>query len=381
MKYAFAIVLWFTAGFLAVRAQQTTTDSVLLDDYQNQRFAEAADYLKKIFPEPVTDKKALSGLAYASMMAGRLPEAENYYQRLYQSDTGNTAILFQLGSVYSRQGNDTMAIRYYHKILEADSNNFSVLKQMAILSRQTGDAKAALRYLREADSLRPADPDVAYDLAAYYINTRQYPKADLALTPAIQADTANMLLLRCRAQVYFGRENFKATAAVCDKLIGAGEMSDDIVNMLGTSDYYLVDFKGCISAYKIMEQNKTAGESAYYYIAMSYKALDSLTITVLYLDKAIKTALSGNVNSYYGELADTYESLHRSRAAINAYRQSLLYGAMPLTYYALADIYDKKLKNKFLSLVYYRKYLASHPPVKQLAYIQYAKRRIRELSR
>jgi hypothetical protein len=58
-------------------AQTKVDDALLLDYYQNQRFAEAADYLKTVYTEPITDLKALSQLAYTANMAGRLPEAES----------------------------------------------------------------------------------------------------------------------------------------------------------------------------------------------------------------------------------------------------------------------------------------------------------------
>ena len=60
-------------------AQQSpkADDALLLEYYQNQRFMDAVDYLKKIYPEPVTDLKVLSSLAYASLKAGKLTEAED----------------------------------------------------------------------------------------------------------------------------------------------------------------------------------------------------------------------------------------------------------------------------------------------------------------
>jgi len=56
-----------------------------------------------------------------------------------------------------------------------------------------------------------------------------------------------------------------------------------------------------------------------------------------------------------------------------------LYGIMPLTYYAIANLYDTELKNKALALRYYKKYISSKPPEEQLSYMAYSKRRIREL--
>src|SRR5260221_7737110 len=108
-------------------AQETSkiNDALLLEYYQNQRFEDAANYLKTNYPEPVTDIKILSSLAYASAMAGKLPEAEDYYQRIYATDTTNTSILFNLGSINVRRGNSMKAITYYKKILLRDSANFN----------------------------------------------------------------------------------------------------------------------------------------------------------------------------------------------------------------------------------------------------------------
>src|ERR1700761_4549932 len=111
--------LVFTCLVTITFAQQITKadNDLLLEYYQNQRFADAADYLKKTYPEPVTDTKILSSLAYTSQMAGGLPDAEGYYQRLYTQDSTNTAILFNLGGINIRRGNNAKALIYYKKIL------------------------------------------------------------------------------------------------------------------------------------------------------------------------------------------------------------------------------------------------------------------------
>src|SRR6185437_5906974 len=118
---------------------------------------------------------------------------------------------------------------------------------------------------------------------------------------------------------------------------------------------------------------------SYYYTAMSYKALHNQAMAVQYFDKAIKEAVSPNVNSYYSEMADSYNSLHQLKNAVNAYQKSLLYGTLPLTYYALANLYDAQLKNKKLAVRYFRKYVRSNPPKDQSTYINYAKKRIIQL--
>jgi tetratricopeptide (TPR) repeat protein len=356
-------------------------DALLLDYYQSQRFAEAADYLKKIYPEPISDKKVLSGLAYVSQMAGRLPEADNYYQRVYGFDTTNTAVLFNLGSINARRGNNIKALSFYKKILLHDSTNFAVYKQMATLSQIAGNPLDEINYLVKANRLNPGEPDVAYDLSSFYINLKLYKKADTVVTVALKADTANMLLQLGKAQIDYRLAKFPETVMVCTALMQAGNETDEVINMLGNSYYNLKKYKDCIATLKHLEQSNTASETSYYYTAMSYKALDDQANAVIYFDKAIKEAVSANTNSYYSEMADSYDQLHKLKNAVNAYQKSLLYGVMPLTYYALANLYDTELKNKAQALRYYKKYVGADPPQGQHSYIDYAKRRIGELTR
>jgi tetratricopeptide (TPR) repeat protein len=382
MKSTFLLLVIIFSNISSFAQQSVKPDdALLLDYYQSQRFAEAADYLKKTHPEPVREVKALSSLAYASAMAGRLPEAEEYYQRLYAKDTTNTAILFNLGSINARRGDNLKALSFYKKILLRDSTNFNVYKQMATLSRSSGNFGGAIMYFQKANKLNPVEPDVAYDLGTFYINLKLYKKADTTITTALQADTANLLLLYAKAEIDYRLDKFAETVTVCNKLMQAGDQNSMIINMLGTSYYKLKKYNDCISAFKLLEESKTSSETSYYYTAMSYKALGKQAEAVSYFDKAIKEAISANANSYYSEMADSFDKMHQLKNAANAYQKSLLYGVMPLTYYALANLYDTEMKNKNLALKYYKKYLKSQPPENQKPYTAYAERRVRELGR
>ncbi|MDB5130594.1 MAG: cellulose synthase subunit BcsC [Mucilaginibacter sp.] len=381
MKSIFLFLVIIAIGTMAFGQSIKPDGALLLDYYQTQRFAEAADYLKKIYPEPVTDIKALSSLAYTSSMAGRLPEAGDYYQRLYVADTTNTAVLFSLGSVNARRGDNVKALSFYKKILLRDSTNFSVYKQMATLSRSSGNFGEAILYFQKANKLNPVEPDVAYDLATFYINLKLYNKADSTVTTALRADTANLLLLFAKAETDYRLNNFPETVTVCNKLIRSGSQTGIVINMLGTSYYKLKNYNQSISAFKLLEQSKTSSETSYYYTAMSYKALGNHAGAVSYFNKAIKEALSENANSYYGEMADSFDKMHQLKNAVSAYQKSLLYGVMPLTYYALANLYDTEMKNKDMAARYYKKYLKSQPPEDQKSYLAYSARRIRELAR
>lgn len=378
MKTLF-LILTFTLSVFQLRAQQNANDSLLLDYYQNQRFADAADYLKKTYPEPVTNVSVLAKLAYTSKMASRLPDAENYYQRVYETDTTSLTNLYNMSEIIKRRGNNKKAIIYVKKILLKDTTNFDVYKQLADLSQNLGDMENSIVYLQKANKINPLNPDVAYDLSSFFINLKLYDNAENIIDKALVADTANLLLLKGKAQASYALKKYPVTIAITKKLIEAGEQTGSIISMLGTSYYMTNNYSDCIKTFKTLEDGNTGTESSFYYTAMSYKALHNNTKAITYLDRAIEQAISTGVSSYYSEKGDSYDRLHQLKSAIEAYQKSLLYKPDPITYYALATLYDTELKNKRIAIKYYKKYLASKPKDSQKTYIAYSKERIKSL--
>src|SRR6187402_2128496 len=109
------VLLFFVLPVTTVIAQQTpqVDDALLLDYYQNHKYAEASVYLAKVYSEPVNDIKILSRMAYVSEMAGKLSDAEGFYQRIYNNDSTNTAALYNMASINQRRGNAGKAENYY----------------------------------------------------------------------------------------------------------------------------------------------------------------------------------------------------------------------------------------------------------------------------
>jgi tetratricopeptide (TPR) repeat protein len=188
-------LLIFCFSSIGVFAQQTNKvdDALLLDYYQNQRFAEAADYLKKAYAEPITNTKALGQLAYTSNMAGRLADAESYYQRIYNIDSANTPVLYSLGGLNMRRGNIAKAEMYYKRIIARDTTNFMVYKQLAQISHDKNDLTTFIFYLQKANHLNPAEPDIASDLSDIYVNMKFNDQAEKVLSAAIAADPENII--------------------------------------------------------------------------------------------------------------------------------------------------------------------------------------------
>jgi tetratricopeptide (TPR) repeat protein len=366
---------------IACFAQQKADNSILLDYYQNQRYAEASDYLKQTYTEPVTDAKALSQLAYTSQMAGRLADAENYYRRIYDIDSANTGVLYSLGSINLRRGNVAKAENYYKKITDQDTTNFLVYKQLAQINHDKSDMTAYILYLQKANYLNAAEPDVASDLSDMYVNLKLNTQAEKVLNLAIAADPENIVLLNSLMKLEYAQKKWPETIGTCLKLIDNGNVSGMVLSKLGVAYYNTKNYECSVAAFTGIDEI-ARNETSYYYTALAYKALKDQPMAIYNLSKAVTEGISPNIGAYYGEVADSNEKLFRYKKAAGAYQKSLQFDANPMIYYSLANLYDTNLKNKKMAVKYYKLYLASKPPVdKQKGFIDYSKSRVSLLSR
>lgn len=379
MKNFLFFFLFFIVCSCQIQAQQNNAnDAQLIDMYQNQRFAEAFDYLKKNYPEPVTDSKTLSRFAYTSRMAGRLPEAESYYLRILTQDSVNVPVLMSLAGIQIKRENNGKALYYYEKVIRIDTNNFTVYKQLGRLYMEKPDTTNALKYLQKANILQPQEADVAADLSLLLISMKKTEPAQLVLTRAIAADSTNLLLLKCLAKLTYTNDRFRETIKTCEQLKILGENSAEVTNMLATS-YYMIKIYDCaIENFSLLQQQS---ERTFYLMAMSYKMLEKYHLAADYFDKTLKEAVSPYTNAYYNEKGDVYEKIKLFTAAAEAYQKGLFFKEKGIIYYTLACVYDRDLNDKKTAIKYYKKYLLAKPPIKQQLYITFTQDRLKELNR
>jgi len=363
-------------------AQQTAKadEALLLEYYQNQRFEDAADYLKKTYPEPVTDTKILTQLAYTSQMASKLADAEAYYQRIFNADSTNITVLFNLGAINIRRGNNLKAEGYYKQIAERDTTNFMVYKQLATISQVKGDTANQFMYLTRANRLNPAEPDVASDLSDVYVEKKKYVNADSVLSKAISADPENSVLLRSRLKLVYSQSQWENVRNTALELNHLGDQSADVLVKLGIAYYNLKDYECSIETLAGMSDMEQT-ETSFYVIALAYKALNRQTEVTDYLARAINAGISPNIADYYTAMADSFDLLKNYKMTVFAYEKALQFEEKPITYYLLATVYDNELKNKKMAKLYYKKYIAADPPKKEGKYLAYAESRVNALKK
>ncbi len=382
MKLSPLILLFLV--FISVRGRAQSNPAPdkekLFELYQNQRYAEAARYLKEIYGNDINDVKALTQIGYCFLMAGNTVDAEKHYARAYELDTKNLSVLFSLASINNRRGNDVKAKTYYTEIVKIDSNNFNVYKQLANLYPQPTDSLKIV-YLKKANSLYPTEADVAYDLADAYQKTKKPELAYKTLDIAILADTDNLVLQKAKLPIANSLKKYAEVIKTGEKMLKAKNGADgNVLKDVAMAYYYTKQYQKAIELLQMLEKVSMQNEATLYFTTLSYRQLKDYKNARIYARKTIEEGISANTSNYYDLLGLIYEESDGLSLALSAYKKGLEYKSTPSLYYHLGTLYDTKYKNSKTALSYYKLYLKSKPdPVKDEEEIKFTKARIDQI--
>lgn len=361
-------------GFNSITAQSAKIDTEkLLEYYETQRYADAAQYLQSIYPGETQDIKALSQIAYCNMMAGKLPEAEKNYLKINSLQPNSLPTLFSLAGINSRRGNVANAKAYLQQIIQLDSLNFSAYKQLAAYADKP---ESRLDYLKKANAINATDPDVAYDLSLTYSGLKQYQPAYDVLKTAIAADAENFTLQQALLPVANQLTKYPEVIETGEKLL-KNHADVNVMNDMGQAYFYVKDYQKCIMMYRTLEDMGVQNEGTFYYMALSYRELKDYNKAEIYAQKTIDEAISKHTTLYYAALAGIYEAKNQYNEAVTAYKRGLTFGTSNIIYYRLGLLYDLNLKQPKNAAMYYQLYLKNKPDQeKEKEQIAYAQGRI-----
>ncbi|MGN7758093.1 tetratricopeptide repeat protein [Chryseobacterium sp. 22532] len=369
-------ICFFIFTISGINAQMIDKEK-LLEYYESQRYAEAAQYLQSVYPEDTKDVKALTQMAYCNMMSGKLPEAEKNYLKVNAVEPGSLPVLFSLASINSKRGNAANAKAYLLKIIQLDSLNFSAYKQLAGFG-DTPESK--LQYLKKANALNRTEPDIAYDLAVAYREIKQYQQAYDVLETAIGADKDNFTLQQAQLPIANLLGKYKEVVETGENLLKKNT-DVNVINEMGQAYFYLKDYQRCIALFKTLEDLGVQNEGTLYFMALSYRELKEYDQAAIYAEKTIDEGISDHTALYYTALGGIYESKNRFSDALEAYKRGLMFKNSNTIYYRLGLLYDLNLKQAKNAVTYYNLYLKNKPDSeKEKEQISYAKARITSLT-
>ncbi|MES2827798.1 MAG: hypothetical protein V4687_06580 [Bacteroidota bacterium] len=381
MKKAIVALLVISGiGVSTLNAQTVLDNDKLLELYQTQKYAEAATYLQSVYKDDTQDQKEISQLAYANLMAGRLPDAEKNYLKLYGLQPTNLPTLFSLADISLRRGNDEKAKGYYLEVLKVDSTNFNVYKQLASLNK--GELNTAkINYLKKANALNPTDAGVAFDLCEIYFKMNFFSGASKVLEPALQADTTNLQLLKMKMPISMANKKYDESISTGKKLLNYGDSSTFVLNNLAKSYFLQLDYQNALKYFLIINDKSFDNEGLFYNIGLSYRGIKDYKSAAPYFEKAIKEGISNKIASYYGLLGDSFEEINKNEEANTAYKRGLLFENNGSLLYNIALVYETKLNDKKNAIVHYEQYLKTINEKEQPKLIIFIKNKIAELKK
>ncbi len=351
----------------------------LLEYYQSQRYADAAQYLQTLYPEDTKDIKALNQIAYCYMMARKLPEAEKNYLKIIEQQPNSLPVLFNLANINLRRGQSLKAGTYYEQIIKLDSTNFDAYKQLAGFYTNDIDSQKIV-YLTKANRINPTEADVALDLATAYKKLKKYEPAYQLLTIAITADTGNLLLQQARLPIAIQLKKYKEVIITGEKLLTGG-VEGGVIKDVGMAYFYLKNYEKAIDYFKMLEVISAQNESSLYYTSLSYRNLNNYRLATEYAKKTIEEGISLNTTSYYLLLGGIYEINNQFLSAASAYKRGLTFKENGNIYYRLGILNEFRFKQTKSALTYYKLYLKSKPDIAvEKEQIDYSKDRITALT-
>jgi Tetratricopeptide repeat. len=377
-RIVFAILIW-AAGLVVPACAQEPDGHRLLTLFENQQYREAAVYLHEFYPDTTTNTAVLSRLGYCYRMAGDLSRAEYYYLRLLKLDDKSVSTLMSLGAINAQRGVSLQAIDYYRQVISVDTTHARAYQALSRLFSQRGMSDSAYYCLERANFLEPANSDIAFSFARMCMDTERYHKADSVLDIALQSDPGNAILLLSHAQVAEKLKNHQHVVQLCEQLLALGEEGAQTRTLLATAYFHLEDYAASRETFLSVSDDLT--EINYYYLAMACKALKRYDEALRYMDKVLELAISPNTAFYYGRKADLHDLVNQPSAAAASYLKSFQFETIPIHYYSLAVLYDRKLTNPRSALRYYRLYLKQQLSEDERVYRDYVQKRITELEK
>jgi tetratricopeptide (TPR) repeat protein len=372
-----------TYQYSIAQSKRAIDNDKLLEYYQSQQYVEAANYLQNFYNEDTQNPKEIKQLAYAYVMAGKLPEAEKNYLKLYEQQPKSLSILFSLANINTRRGNDEKAKEYYQEIIRNDSTSFNAYKGLAELykseDRKTIDKKMSILFT--ANKLNPIDPDVAYDLCETYFKMENFSHAMKVLDTALAADSTNLRLLKMKMPIGIATKNYKTSVETGEVLLKYGDSSSFVLNNLAKSYFLMLDYKNALKYFLKLDSQQLDSEVLSYNIGMSYRGVKDYKNAIPYLQKAINQGISQKIASYYGLLGDSFEGVNKNTEANAAYKKGLQFENNGSLLYNIALVYETKLNDKKNAIDYYGQYLKTINAAEKPRLAGFIKNKIEELKR
>ena len=364
-----------TSGFAQNIDQRILLDKAdsLISNYQ---FEKAVDILAAGDGLSV-DILLRRGQCYVKL--GSFGDAVVSFERVLQQDSSNFIALNQLGLLYGRNSDFKRALECYHRLINLDPSNSYYCKQAGLMYSASNDLKESRAWLAKALELHPGNAEASVLLGEIFMEMEEYKSVDSVVNRALEYNPQLQTLWALKARSAFEQNKFELVIETVNRILQKSDTTVLYARLLGVSYYRLMAYRSAVDCLIFLLKNEFNPGWVYYYMGVAARAHGKIPSSVTWFRLAIDKSVSGNITTYYAQLAESCEDLGDYQGAIKAYRAAYNFSKDGIWLYQLARTYDIYYKDKSVALTYYEKYLESDDTISVAR--DYARNRLQDMGR
>ncbi len=221
--------------------------------------------------------------------------ASGRYEQALYNDPGNLEAGTNEAGLFMRGGNYSEAEEYLDRVLSKDSNYIPALQIYGELSFQRGSyEKASLLFGRYMAIAEFNDKDLFRYITILYFN-REFKKADTLLSPVLDTEPANAVLLRLKAYIAY-------------------ELGNYAEGMLAIKKFF--DLRADADTSKIIPTD-------YEYAGKLFSQTGNDSLGIVYLEKAIE--MDPTRIALFEDISRSYEKQKKYLEAVSCYDKLIAY--------------------------------------------------------
>lgn len=166
--------------------QYYTRGSLLMN---NNEHSKALNELYQALLYDENSVEIYTGIATCLINLNRIETAEINLQKAKRLDSLNTNTLLMLGSVQTRLKSHPKALKNYLKVNTLEPQNIKAFEMICFLYSFNKEDKKLLKFISERVQFIDPPADLAYSIATYYYNAKDFNNAQHWVTQSLQLKT------------------------------------------------------------------------------------------------------------------------------------------------------------------------------------------------
>ena len=245
--------------------EEKTSAERLMDE---EKYDEALAHLHKAVELNPEFAEGYCNIGCILLGRGEFSEAEGYLLRCLEKDRDSVEAYYNLGYAYQAKSEFDKALSFYKEVVTREPKNANAYAMMGACAQYLGREDDALVFLGEALRLKPDSMEAATQLAALYIDKKEYPHAEDVLRLSLVSHSEEVTLYFSLGLVLKEQGKFESALAQFNKVVQLDENNAE-------GFYHLAD---CCMALGLLKQAEP-------FFAKAYKLDQTFSEAVLQLGR------------------------------------------------------------------------------------------------